>query len=113
MIVLVPFDYDAFLSYNRHDASAVEDVAGRLTAEGNLRVFLEKWCLIPGEPWQDEIERALDRSATCVVFVGPHGPSPWAHIVMRAFACLHALDMTGTACLCQSRSKSHLPVRHS
>src|SRR5205085_6494481 len=82
-------------------------------AEGNLRVFLEKWCLIPGEPWQDEIERALDRSATCVVFVGPHGPSPWAHIEMRAFACLHALDMTGTACLSQSRSKSTLPVRHS
>lgn len=78
------FDYDAFLSYNRKDAAAVEAIALRLRKEAQLRVFLDKWCLIPGDPWQDDIEKALDKSATCVIFVGPHGPSPWAHIEMRA-----------------------------
>jgi tetratricopeptide (TPR) repeat protein len=78
------FDYDAFLSYNRKDAAIVEVIALRLRQEAQLRVFLDKWCLIPGEPWQDDIEKALDKSATCVIFIGPHGPSPWAHMEMRA-----------------------------
>src|SRR5215216_721505 len=86
------FDYDAFLSYNREDAAIVEAIATRLAHEAGLRVFLDKWCLIPGEAWQDEIEDALDRSATCVVFVGPHGPSPWAHIEMRAALELRAKE---------------------
>lgn len=86
------FDYDVFLSYNREDASIVESIATRLTGEAALRVFLDKWCLVPGEPWQDEIEAALDRSATCVVFVGPHGPSPWAHMEMRAALELRAKE---------------------
>jgi tetratricopeptide (TPR) repeat protein len=77
------WDYDAFLSYNRSDFAAVAAIARALREKAQLRIFLDKWCLIPGDPWQDEIERALDRSATCVVFIGPHGVSPWGHLEMR------------------------------
>jgi hypothetical protein len=85
----VPFDYDAFLSYNRAEAPEVEYVA-RALERAELHVFLDRWRLTPGLPWQDEIERALDRSAACVVFIGPHGPSPWSHSEMRAALELRA-----------------------
>ena len=88
--VLMSYDYDAFLSYNRKDAAIVEAIALQLRQEAQLRIFLDKWCLIPGEAWQDDIEKALDKSATCVIFIGPHGPSPWAHMEMRAALELRA-----------------------
>jgi tetratricopeptide (TPR) repeat protein/TolB-like protein len=78
------FDYDAFLSYSRADWTAVELIARRLVKERGLRVFVDKWSLVPGARWQDELEQALDRSSACVVFIGPGGPSPWSHVEMRA-----------------------------
>lgn len=87
----MPYDYDAFLSYNSKDRDIVEAIAVRLADQG-VRIFLDQWCLIPGDPWQEEIEAALDRSATSIVFLGPHGPSPWAHVEMRA-----ALELRNSA----------------
>ena len=84
------YDFDAFLSYNRRDSAVVEEIAIRLRDEAHLQVFLDKWTLVPGEVWQDDLEEALDRSATCVVFIGPHGKSPWAHAELRAALELRA-----------------------
>lgn len=61
--------YDVFLSYARADERAVDLIARRLRAEG-LKVFLDKWNLIPGEPWQEALEKALDRSRSCAAFLG-------------------------------------------
>jgi tetratricopeptide (TPR) repeat protein len=88
----MPFDYDAFLSYSTADAATVEAIAVRLREVFNLRVFLDKWCLTPGQPWQDEIEDALNRSATCVVFFGSSGITSWAHKEMRAALELRAKE---------------------
>jgi WD40 repeat protein len=76
--------YDVFLSHNSQDKPAVEILARRLTDEASLRPFLDKWHLVPGEPWQEALEEALDQSRTCAVFVGPRGISPWEHEEMRA-----------------------------
>ncbi|MBI1880677.1 MAG: toll/interleukin-1 receptor domain-containing protein [Chloroflexi bacterium] len=73
------FDYDAFLSYHREDATIVAGIAHRLTQEAQLQVCLDQWRLLPGESWPARVGQTLDRSATCVVFVGPHGSSPWVH----------------------------------
>jgi SAM-dependent methyltransferase len=70
--------FDAFLSYTREDFSVVEKIAQRLEDEAHVRVFLDRWHLVPGEPWQDAIEKALSRSASCVIFLGPSGIGPWA-----------------------------------
>ncbi len=75
--------YDAFLSHNSADKPAVEELAKRLRAAG-IEPWLDKWHLIPGVPWQEEIEQALDRCSTCVVFVGAAGLGPWHHEEMRA-----------------------------
>jgi hypothetical protein len=76
--------YDVFLSHQSGDKSMVESIAARLVDEQGLRPFLDKWHLIPGEPWQEALEEALDRSRTCAVFLGPGGLGPWENGEMRA-----------------------------
>jgi WD40 repeat protein/energy-coupling factor transporter ATP-binding protein EcfA2 len=76
--------YDVFLSHNSQDKPAVERLARRLTDETGLRPFLDKWHLVPGEPWQEALEEALDQSRTCAVFLGPAGLGTWENEEMRA-----------------------------
>jgi hypothetical protein len=75
--------YDVFLSHSSADKQAVEAIANRLT-EAGLFPFLDRWHLVPGEPWQEALEEALDSSATCAAFVGPNGLAPWENEEMRA-----------------------------
>ena len=49
-----------------------------------LRVWLDKWNLVPGDPWQEDIERAIDASACVVILVGTKGLAPWQNEEMRA-----------------------------
>ena len=74
---------DAFLSHNPADKPVVEEVAKHLIARG-VNVWLDKWHLIPGEPWQEAIEQALNASKTCIIFIGQGGVGPWQHEEMRA-----------------------------
>jgi len=74
--------FDVFLSYRRTDQKAVEYLAWRLR-EAGLKVWLDRWNLLPGDPWKEEIEEALDSCATCVIFWGPSALGPWQHEEMR------------------------------
>ena len=74
--------YEVFLSHNSRDKDAVVLIAQRLRSAG-LNPFLDKWHLIPGEPWQEALEEALDASETVAVFIGPHEISPWLNEEMR------------------------------
>ena len=76
--------YDVFLSYNSKDNADVERIARRLKDEHGLEVWLDKWNLIPGEPWQEELEKALDDCKTVAVFLGSTGIGPWENEEMRA-----------------------------
>src|SRR5262245_54368280 len=76
--------YDVFLSHHSGDKPLVESIAARLIDEQGLRPFLDKWHLIPGEPWQEALEEALDQSGTCAVFLGPSGLGPWENEEVRA-----------------------------
>jgi tetratricopeptide (TPR) repeat protein len=75
--------FHVFLSHSSADKPAVEALARRLAKEG-IDPWLDKWHLIPGDPWQAAIEGALAGSATCAVFVGPSGFGPWQNEEMRA-----------------------------
>jgi WD40 repeat protein len=75
--------YDVFLSHNGADKAAVQDIALRLRQAG-IEPFFDKWHLVPGEAWQEALERALDESRTCAVFLGPKGFGPWENVEMRA-----------------------------
>lgn len=74
--------YDVFLSHAGQDKPAVEELARRLRRR-RLKPFLDKWHLVPGEPWQEALEEALDRSRTFAVFIGPGGIGPWQNEEMR------------------------------
>jgi len=76
--------YDVFLSHNSVDKPAVEAIALRLREMAHLEPFLDKWHLIPGEPWQEALEEALDVSRSCAVFLGPAGVGSWENEEMRA-----------------------------
>jgi len=75
--------FHVFLSHSSTDKPAVEELARRLAKEG-IQAWLDKWHLIPGNPWQPDIEKALAESETCAVFVGPSGFGPWQSEEMRA-----------------------------
>ncbi len=75
--------FDVFLSHNSADKPAVEELARRLT-KNNIRPWLDRWNLIPGEPWQEALEHALDDCAACAVIIGPAGVGPWQNEEMRA-----------------------------
>src|SRR5580700_1458067 len=75
--------FHVFLSHSSTDKPAVEELARRLAGEG-IQAWLDKWHLIPGDPWQPAIGKALAESETCAVFVGPSGLSPWQNEEMRA-----------------------------
>lgn len=76
--------FDVFLSHNSQDKPAVEALARRLEDEAGLRPWLDKWNQIPGDPWQESLEAALDASRACAVFIGPSGIGPWENEEMRS-----------------------------
>ena len=61
----------------------MDEIARQLVKAG-LQPWLDEWNLIPGDPWQEAIEKALVSCATCAVFVGPSGTGPWQNEEMRA-----------------------------
>jgi hypothetical protein len=76
--------YDAFLSYNRNDEGEVKVLAERLRHQAGLSVWLDRWNLLPGDPWQEEIENALECCGSCLICWGSSGLGPWQHQEMRA-----------------------------
>jgi len=81
--------FDVFLSHNSADKPAVIQIAHRLRAAGVVP-FLDSWQLVPGEPWQEALEEALDASRSCAVFIGPSGFGTWENEEMRAALTRHA-----------------------
>lgn len=77
--------YDVFLSHNSADKPAVEVLAEHLEDKAKLRPFLDKWHLIPGESWLESLEKALEQSKTCAVFLGPNGVGPWENKEMQSY----------------------------
>lgn len=76
--------YDVFLAHDGEDKDAVEQLARRLVDEAQLKPWLDKWNVAPGESGQAAREEALDSSRTCAVFLGPSGIGPWRNEEMRA-----------------------------
>ncbi len=77
------FEYDVFLSHSSRDKAEVEKVARKLRDHSGLRVFFDRWVLVPGTHWQDALQQALAGSRTCAVFLGPEKLAPWHNEEMR------------------------------
>jgi len=77
-----PRQYDVFLSHHSADKPAVEVLARRLRKDG-IRVFLDKWHLVPGMAWQRDLEEALAQSTCAAIFFGTAGCGAWHHEEMQ------------------------------
>ena len=86
--------YDVFLSHNSADKPAVLELARRLQDEAGIRPFIDAWHLVPGAPWQEALEEAIDTSSTCAVFLGPAGFGTWENEEMRAALSRRASEPT-------------------
>ncbi len=68
--------YDVFLSHSHDDAEIVEQLA-KLLRDKDLKVWLDKWELIPGRPWRRGMAKGLDEANSCAVCVGNKTPRGW------------------------------------
>ena len=75
---------DAFLSHNRLDKPIVKEIGHWLETQAGLQVWLDEWNLVPGDPWQEALEEAIESARSIVVFFGSSGISPWQNEEMRA-----------------------------
>lgn len=74
--------YNVFISYNSKNKQIALSFARQLTDFG-LRVWFDAWRLIPGQPWQEAMEKALTASQCIVVLVGEDGFGKWENEEMR------------------------------
>ena len=72
------FRFDVFISYNTADRVAVERIAHALVERG-LAVFIDRWELVPGQPWPEVLERRVGDCASAAVLLGPSGIGTWQH----------------------------------
>jgi tetratricopeptide (TPR) repeat protein len=64
--------YDLFLSYNAIDAHFVQLLASTLSDFG-LRVWFDKWELVPGQAWALQLEQVITESAAIGICIGKRG----------------------------------------
>jgi TIR domain len=69
--------FDVFLSHSHVDAEAVEALGSRLEDEASFVVWLDKWILVPGAHWQQELAKGLEEAKTCAVCIGKSTPKGW------------------------------------
>lgn len=69
--------FDVFLSHSHEDALLVEELAKLLEDDFGLRVWLDKWILVPGKSWQQAMARGLDKAKSCAVCIGGQTPRGW------------------------------------
>lgn len=69
--------YDIFLSHSHRDADMVEALAQKLEDDAGFQVWLDKWVLVPGGHWQQEMAKGLNVARTCAVCIGENTPRGW------------------------------------
>ena len=69
-------NFDVFLSYSHVDESHVEELTRRINDHG-MKVWIDKWVLVPGGKWQPAIAHGLKKANSCAVCIGEQTPSGW------------------------------------
>ncbi len=76
--------FDVFLCHHSPDKPSVALIAQKLQEQGVLP-WLDLWELIPGRPWQRELERQISNIKSAAVFVGMEGVGPWQQQELYGF----------------------------
>lgn len=73
----LPVIFDVFLSHPREEGAWVERLAASLEDKHRFKVWLDRWTLVPGGSWQQEMAKGLNEARTCAVCVGSQTPDGW------------------------------------
>jgi hypothetical protein len=76
--------FDVFLCHNAVDKSRVKEIGKQLKTRG-IRPWFDEWNLVPGEPWQESLEKQIKNIKSVAVFVGSSGIGPWQNMEINAF----------------------------
>ena len=68
--------YDVFISYNTLDHVAVTTLAEQLKRQ-QMQVFLDRWHLVPGQPWPERLKQVLHDCSAVAICIGPGEMGPW------------------------------------
>jgi hypothetical protein len=66
-----------FLSYSDDNQDFVEALARRLQGDARLSFWFGPWHSLPGQPVQEQMERALWAAGACAVFIGSGQIEGW------------------------------------
>lgn len=69
--------FDVFLSHSHTDAEYVEKLAELLDDKNGLKSWLDKWVIVPGGSFQQEIAKGLEEAESCAVCLGAKTASGW------------------------------------
>lgn len=78
----VPMNFDVLLCHNSRDKPTVRVLGQELKGRG-LKVWLDEWELVPGQPWQEALEAIVQSTGAAAVLVGKDGVGPWQDREMR------------------------------
>ncbi len=92
MAIKLQNNFDVFLSHAHPDAEAVELLGARLEDEANLRVWLDRWILVPGEHWQQKMAKGLEQAKTSAVCIGTNTPAGWFREEIERALNLQTID---------------------
>ncbi|WP_038164506.1 TIR domain-containing protein [Verrucomicrobium sp. BvORR106] len=70
------FEYDVFLSHNSQDKPIVRALAEWLRRHG-VKYWLDENNLEPGDILSDKLGKAMERSRSALICIGPHGEGDW------------------------------------
>src|SRR4030042_1084441 len=73
---MMSYKYTVFLSHNKKDKAAVEEIAEKLK-KNRIKVWYDEWEIRPGTRWQKELEKGLQECNTVLIFFGGSGIGPW------------------------------------
>ena len=69
-------EHDAFVIYDHRDREEVIKLCEELLDRFQLNLWLDEWKLVPGTSVRTSMDKAIQASRSCVVFVGKEGTWP-------------------------------------
>jgi hypothetical protein len=75
--------FDVFLAHNSQDKPQVRAIANKLKRRG-IKVWIDEEQILPGRPFQDVIQQAIQNVKSAAIFIGSGGLGKWQILELRS-----------------------------
>lgn len=76
-------EFDVFLAHNSQDKPLVRAIANKLKRRG-IKVWIDEEQILPGRPFQDVIQQAIQNVKSAAIFIGSGGLGKWQVLEQRS-----------------------------